>query len=249
MTTTFKPRISIIVPALNEEKLIEKTLACFPRALRQQYALELIVSDGGSADNTMEIARQHADQVVQHTEARPQTIAEGRNCGAAAASGELLVFINADTVPSDPEQFVTGLHTLLTEENRKYIAFAGPVTIAPNQRQFFDRLFHWAFNYYVRLLNIIRFGMARGECQIVRREAFVAVGGYRNHMAAGEDFDLYKRLARTGRIGYAPELAVYESPRRFRRYGYLRVFALWSLNGLMVLLFRRSYSKKWEEIR
>lgn len=249
MTPTFKPKISIIVPALNEEKLIEKTLACFSSALRQRYALELIVSDGGSADCTVEIAKKHADQVVQHTASRPQTIAEGRNCGAAVASGELLVFINADTVPSDPEQFIAGLHTLLTDETQKFIAFAGPVAIAPHQRKFFDRLFHWAFNYYVRLLNIIRFGMARGECQIVRREAFFGVGGYRNHMAAGEDFDLYKRLARTGRIGYAPQLAVYESPRRFRRYGYLKVFALWSLNGLAVLLLRRSYSKKWEEIR
>lgn len=242
-----KPQISIIVPALNEEKLLAQTLACFPREMRERYALELIVSDGASSDNSVEIARQHADVVIEHHSPEPQTIAEGRNCGASVARGELLVFINADTVPSNPEAFVAALQRI--NQQSGYVAFAGPVEIAPTQRQFFDRLFHRAFNRYVQFLNFIRLGMARGECQIVRREAFLAVGGYRNYMAAGEDFDLYKRLARIGRIAYVPQLKVYESPRRFRRYGYLRVFALWSLNGIAVLLFRRSYSKKWEEIR
>lgn len=244
-------KISVIVPALNEEKLIEKTLRCFPADLRARLDLELIVSDGGSRDRTVEIAREMADVVVEHTEARRQTIAEGRNRGADAATGELLVFINADTVPRDAETFIVGLRDAAAMMAGKsgVVAFACPVQVAPVERRPSDRIFHAFFNRYVRLLNALGVGMGRGECQVVHREVFRRVGGYADAMAAGEDFDLYKRLARHGRIGHRDDLYVYESPRRFRRYGYLRVLFQWTLNGIAVALFHRSLSQEWEEVR
>ncbi len=251
--------ISVIVPALNEEKLIERTLACFPPATRRRAAMELIVSDGGSRDRTVEIAHRHADRVVEHVDPRRQTIAEGRNRGAEVAHGRLLVFINADTVPSDPTRFIEELIRLrdridvespLPHRDRTAtVAVACPVEIAPAERRLSDRLFHGFFNNYVRMLNAAGLGMGRGECQVVRRDAFESVGGYNDRMAAGEDFDLYKRLAHLGRIAHRSTLQVYESPRRFRRYGYLRVLAEWTLNALAVIVLRRSLSKEWEQIR
>jgi glycosyltransferase involved in cell wall biosynthesis len=245
------PRISIIVPALNEEKLIERTLACFPLEVRRNLNMELIVSDGGSTDRTLEIARQHADIVVEHLANRRQTIAEGRNRGAERATGDLLVFINADTLPRDPSGFVQGLKAFADtlSDDRTVVAIACPVEIAPEERGLTDRLFHGFFNNYVRLLNLVGLGMGRGECQVIRRDAFVKAGGYEDQMAAGEDFDLYKRLTQYGTIGHRSELGVYESPRRFRRYGYLRVLFEWTINALAVMILRRSISKEWEEIR
>jgi glycosyltransferase involved in cell wall biosynthesis len=73
------------VPAYNEEKLLERTLSAFPMELRKRWNVELIVSDGGSKDGTIEIARTFADVVVLHHEDRRQTIAEGRNAGADVA--------------------------------------------------------------------------------------------------------------------------------------------------------------------
>jgi len=245
------PTISIVVPALNEEKLLERTLRCFPEDLRERHGIELIVSDGGSHDRTVEIARHLADLVVVHTEERRQTIAEGRNKGAEAATGDLLVFLCADTVPRDAEEFVGGLLALAAERDpgKAPVAIACPVEVAPAEQRMSDRMFHLFFNNYVRMLNGIGVGMGRGECQVVRRATFVAVGGYNNLMAAGEDFDLYRRLTRQGKIGHRAELCVYESPRRFRRYGYLRVLASWTANALAVIFLRRSISKEWEEIR
>jgi glycosyltransferase involved in cell wall biosynthesis len=247
--TAADPRISIIIPALNEEKLIERTLGCFPAPLRERFGIELIVSDGGSSDSTVAIARGHRATVVEHREKRRQTIAEGRNRGAEAASGELLVFINADTMPRDPAAFLQELNDIASGLEERTVAIACPVEIAPEERKLSDRLFHGFFNNYVRLLNLVGVGMGRGECQVVRRDAFRQVGGYQNHMAAGEDFDLYKRLTKLGRIGHRSSLSVYESPRRFRRYGYLLVLAEWTLNALAVLIIGRSISKEWEEIR
>jgi len=244
-------RISVIVPALNEEKLIEKTLMCFPVDLRRRLDIELIVSDGGSKDRTVSIARSRCDIVVEHREPRRQTIAEGRNRGAEAATGDLLVFINADTVPRHPEMFILGLRDVaaMMASGDRTVAVACPVQVDPSERRLSDRLFHAFFNRYVRVLNALGVGMGRGECQIVRHDVFRRVGGYAETMAAGEDFDLYTRVVRHGRIGHRDDLSVYESPRRFRRYGYLRVLLQWTLNGLAVALFHRSLSTEWEEVR
>ena len=244
-------RISLIIPALNEEKLIGSILKLFGKDRRQKLFIELVVSDGGSSDKTVKIAKEYADVVVVHNEARRQTIAEGRNVGAARASGDLLVFINADTRPQQIDLFLKTLeeyHRLLDDEKRP-IAWACPVRIAPEEQRLSDRLFHGFFNRYVRLLNLIGLGMGRGECQVVWRSDFEAVSGYENHMAAGEDFDLYRRLSARGAIGHGDGLRVYESPRRFRRFGYLRVLFEWTLNGLAVMVLGRSISKEWEQIR
>ncbi|MCC7437935.1 MAG: glycosyltransferase [Armatimonadetes bacterium] len=246
------PLISIIVPALNEEKLLERTLRCFPPQLRERYGMELIVSDGGSSDATPLIAEQYADAVARHTEPRRQTIAEGRNRGAERARGVLLVFINADTVPKDAQKFLAALQQIAQEDSpngSRVVAYACPVEIAPEERQLSDRLFHGFFNRYVRFLNAIGVGMGRGECQVIHRAPFLKAGGYDNGMVAGEDFDLYKRLTRLGTIGHRAELMVHESPRRFRRYGYLRVLWEWTLNALSVIFSGKAVSKEWEQIR
>ncbi len=248
---TATPRVSLIIPALNEEKLIGSMLSLFSREDREACGLELIVSDGGSDDQTVPIAREHADVVVVHREPRRQTIAEGRNEGAREASGDLLVFINADTRPQDLALFLETLghyHAMMPNEGRP-VAWACPVRIDPNEQRLSDRLFHGFFNRYVRLLNLIGLGMGRGECQVVWSDDFRSVGGYENHMAAGEDFDLYRRLSDRGSIGHGDGLRVYESPRRFRRFGYLRVLFEWTLNGLAVMVLGRSISKEWEQIR
>jgi glycosyltransferase involved in cell wall biosynthesis len=251
ITGLAEPTISIVVPVLNEERLLARTLMSFPRALRERHGVELIVSDGGSSDRTVEIAREHADIVVEHREARRQTIAEGRNRGGERARGELLVFINGDTIPRDPERFLSSLVEVSTgiSSGSGIAAIACPVEIEPTERRTSDVLFHRFFNTYVRLLNRIGLGMGRGECQVMPRALFERVGGYNDAMAAGEDFDLYKRLAEHGRIGHHEGLFVYESPRRFRRYGYLRVLWQWTLNGVSVAVAGRSYSKEWEQVR
>jgi len=65
--------------------------------------------------------------------------------------------------------------------------------------------------------------MGRGECQIVRRDIFEKVGKYNTNLIAGEDFDLYRRIKKNnGNIYYSKEIIIYESPRRFRKYGYLK---------------------------
>lgn len=243
--------ISIVVPVLQEEKLLEHTLACFPPAVRRLRNIELIVSDGGSTDASIEIATRMADVVVQHKEARKQTIAEGRNAGAKVARGEVIVFINGDTFPADTEIFISTIENFRIRHGkyRRASALACAVDFPEDERTAADEVFHTFYNSYVRLLNWCRIGAGRGECQIVRREVFERVRGYRSSLAAGEDFDLYARISRIARVRFASEIVVIESPRRFRKFGYLRVLWWWTLNALSVMFTGHSSSDEWEPVR
>ena len=92
-------KISIIIPALNEEKLIFQILDQFDSGLKEKYDLEIIVSDGGSKDSTLQIVDGLADKVLIHKEKYKQNISRGRNQGALNSLGDVLIFLNADFFP------------------------------------------------------------------------------------------------------------------------------------------------------
>lgn len=223
----------------------------FSREWRERNRAELIVSDGGSTDGTLDIARANADRIVVHDKPQRQTIAEGRNEGARVAQGDVLVFINGDTIPADLHRF-TACIVEFAERRGRYArasALACPVGFTPDQERLADRAFHGFYNNYVRLLLALRIGSGRGECQVVRHETFEMVGGYRKELVAGEDFDLLARIGIRARVQFAAELLVYESPRRFRKFGYFRVLFSWTINALSVMFRGRSSSDEWEPVR
>ena len=74
--------------------------------------------------------------------------------------------------------------------------------------------------------------MGRGECQILKAEMFRRVGGYNAAMVAGEDYDLFRRVRKNGRIVMMSGVTVFESPRRFRKYGYLHILWGWTRNRI-----------------
>lgn len=242
------PRISVIVPVKNEEKLLEICLQQFTPEIKDRFSIELIVSDGGSIDNSIGIAAAYADSIATHEGAWRQTIAEGRNRGAKLAKADLLIFLNADTIVADMHAFLErAVQRFAVDES--LAAVATKVQVTPEERKWTDVLFHAYFNQYVKAANTFGLGMGRGECQIVRRKAFEALEGYDPLMAAGEDFDLFRRLRAIGSVKYDVKLLVYESPRRYRKYGYARVYFDWIRNGFAVLFKHRSANQVWEEVR
>lgn len=241
--------ISIIIPTLNEAKLAEQTLSQFTTGLKEKYSLEVIVSDGGSTDSTLGIAAKYADKIIHADLSQKQNIASGRNYGAVSASKEILYFFNADTRIPDIEKFF-GL-TSMQFGNQKVSALTCRVEVFPEEKKLSDKLFHTFYNNYVRVVNVLGFGMGRGECHMLRRNVFNKLNGYDETLEAGEDFDLYRRLhdRKLGKIKFMKELVVYESPRRYRRYGYIKVFFDWTKNAISVVMRNKSISKNWEEVR
>lgn len=242
------PLISIIVPVLNEQKLLRKNLLSLKSAIAYtNQPVELVVCDGGSEDNSRQIAVELADKVVDQ-EGRYNTIAEGRNGGASAATGHILVFINADTYPRNPYQFISELCDFA--KNEKYIAKGvfvhGDATIDDDGALgYFDRFFHFATNWYFWSATKLGFTMARGECMIARKEFFTAIGGFRGDLVAGEDVDFFRRLSKKGKIDINKKIVVIESSRRFISEGYFSTMGRWFLNDISVRFRGRAFSKEW----
>ncbi|MCF8267496.1 MAG: glycosyltransferase [Ignavibacteriales bacterium] len=236
---------SIIIPTLNEEKLLPGLLESINSPeLRKLYSYEIIISDGGSTDGTIEKALIHADKITVHNQEQPQNIAAGRNKGAEGAIGDILVFLNADVRLDDPE--ISMQEIMVFKKEKNYDAATCYVKIFPEERIFSDKIFLGFYNYYFHLLNIIGVGMGRGEYQIIRKSVFERVRGYNESLPAGEDFDLFKRIRKHGKIKNLKATMVYEAPRRFRKYGHLKILLTWFVNSASVIFFKKSFSDKWE---
>lgn len=243
--------ISLIIPVYREEKILNETLNKFPQDLLNKYNIELIISDGGSDDGTVEIAKNYTDKIIEYHSNTRQTISAGRNEGAKISEGDILVFINGDSYPENCEEFFN-LICDWSEGNGKYkdcIALTCWITVHPNEMMLKDKIFYAIHNRYIIFLNFIKMGMGRGECQIVKKEYFNRVGGYDENLAAGEDFDLFRRLSKIGKIGFIKDIKVFESPRRFRKYGYLKVILQWLINSVSVMIYRKSVSEEWDPVR
>lgn len=241
-------KYSFIIPVLNEEKLIRNLLRQLTEGgLKNKYDFEIILSDGGSNDNTINIALPFVDKIVVHKENTPQNISVGRNKGAEIADGDFLVFINGDIIFKDINSFFTILEKDFVHSTS--LAFTCCVKIHPDEETFADRIFLNFYNWFFHFLNSIGLGMGRGECHIVRKDVFKSLNGNNPVLAAGEDFELFTRIRRKGDIMYSNKTCVYESPRRYRKKGHLIIFMAWFINSISVLLRGKSVSRSWEQVR
>jgi len=238
--------ISFIIPTLNEGKAIEKTLSGL-----KLYSgpCEIIVSDGGSNDETVVIARRYTDKVVVHDRNVRQTIAGGRNAGAAIATGEFLVFIDADVSIFDIDEFMRRALANF-EKRKKLVALTVRYKILPENETFADRLvFGTLIGSFVLFNNYLHVGVSGGEFQMMYKWAFEKVSGFDEKLVAAEDGDMFARLGKIGRTRCDSSLTIYHSGRREHAIGWPKLIRQWMTNYIMVQLFRRAASTEWEQIR
>ncbi len=238
---------SIIVPTLNEEKLLDGMLRQFSPEIIERFGIDIVVSDGGSTDKTLEIAGRYAHRVIQNPRGIKQTISMGRNIGANQSNGSILVFLNADTLIEDVDGFFRrAIEELMPKE---VVALTCSVGVYPHERRMVDGWFHGFYNWFFYQMNRVGMAMGRGECHIIKRAAFEQVKGYAPRIAAGEDYDMFRRLKKVGMIKFLKDVFVYESPRRYRKVGYAYVTASWFVNFLAVFFLRRSILSEWKPVR
>lgn len=241
-----QPVISIIIPTLREGPFLERTLKNFDRL---QTPHELIITDGGSTDETLAIARKYTDKITIWEEERRQTFGEAKNVGAALASGTFFVFIDADVIIPEPEKFFAEMLGAF-EKNKKLVAMTVPLRPYAENHSWIDAFCSAPLNWFFIISNnLFHSGNSSGEFQMVRAEAFKKIGGFGERLAAGEDNELFRRLATQGRTLSYWRLCVRHSLRRPHKLGWLRTYYIWIKNGISVSLRGRAAYKEWSVVR
>ena len=236
---------SVIIPAKNELKNLQKVLPQF-REPAKRFKLEIIIGDGASTDGSIEYARSFGAAVEVKTKKERETIGEGRNRGAAVATGDILVFLDAGVVLEKPLVFFETIAKRF--QDTTVVAATANVDIYPEERNWQDAIVHAGVNSLIRFMNAIGQGAGKGECQIIRHSAFKKRGGYNEKLVAAEDNDMFRRLAKIGKVVFLKELHVFDDPRRYRTLGYSRVISNWLLNQCPVMFFKRLYDKEWKRV-
>jgi glycosyltransferase involved in cell wall biosynthesis len=175
----------VVVPAFNEERLLAGSLAAIRAAMRAFDDSELIVCDNNSTDRTADIARAAGATVVFEP---VNQIARARNAGAARASGDWLVFVDADSYPSF-ELFSDAL-----DEMRSGTCLGGGATVACETR---DPLARFWLAFWNALSRMARW--AAGSFVYCDAQAFRELGGFSPELYAGEEIDFSRRLKRFAR--------------------------------------------------
>jgi glycosyltransferase involved in cell wall biosynthesis len=178
-------RISVVVPAFNEERLLAGSLAAIREAMSVFNDAELIVCDNNSTDRTAQIARSAGAKVVFEP---VNQIARARNTGAAQARGDWLVFVDADSYPSED------LFRETAEAIQSGHCVAGGATVTLESADPAIRFWVAAWNFLSR-----RARWAAGSFIFCEAAAFRRLGGFSQDLYAGEEIELFKRLKRLAR--------------------------------------------------
>lgn len=209
--------MSVVIPALDEVGCIAAAI----RSARDAGADEVVVSDGGSGDGTIEAARPLADVVV----AAPRGRAAQMNAGARASSGDVLLFLHADTLL--PPGAIGAVRRAVAEDGVAGGAFAvrlGLSTDASSPRKALLRLTARMINARARLLR----AYTGDQGIFVARRAFEEMGGY-PEIPLMEDVELSRLLARRGRTALLP-FRIVTSARRWESRGAVRtILLMWGL--------------------
>ncbi len=207
-------RISVIIPCLNEEKSI---LNCIKSAKRFS-SFEIIVVDGGSTDRTVEVAEQAGARILKTKKGRGIQLQEG----ASAATGEILLFLHADSVIKEKVDLSAYIRN-------GYIG--GFFRLRFDDPSLIFRIIEFFANMRARLFNL-PYG---DQAIFVKKEVFQKIGGFKPYPFL-EDLDFVLRLRKVGKL-ISLDTPVVVSPRRLkRRFPFSPIF-LSLRNVIIVLLY------------
>lgn len=228
-------KVSVVLPTLNEEKVIERTLKSLTNQTLSRKKYEIIVIDGKSTDKTVKIARKYADRVFV---GKYKPIGFARDVGLRKAKGEIIACVDADTIYSKDwlDKIVKKM------KDKKIVGVYGPIRFIEKGILEFILTIGAYFIFYATCLFAPSPG---GYNMAVRKKDAIKIGGF-SHTNMGEDNKIMRDLFKKGKTIFVPDLKIKTSSRRFRKSPMSIVYN-WALKPfLKALKIDRIFNKMFE---
>ena len=218
---------NIIIPVLNEEKILTKE-AQYYQTLKTKA--RVIFVDGGSTDRTVEIARKYGEVISCATGRAIQ-----KNRGAQETQAEHLLFLHVDALIDE-----NALDSIDQALKKGFIG--GCLTMHIQDKGFMFRIYEWTVNFRARVLGVIDGDLGT----FVRRDIFDQLGGF-DLLPVMEDLLFAKKLRKTGSISVLPD-RIFVSSRKWHERGFVRTFCDYTLAHIQLWVGYLDSNYKLEEV-
>jgi len=229
-------KFSVVIPTYNEANYIGKTLGALKNQTFKDF--EIIVKDGKSQDETVRIAKKFTKKVVS---IRDFSAGDARNQGARLAEGEILVFMDADTL-LQPETLARFCELM---NNESVVGVS--CRKVPQSGTIPDRLLYEFVNISTFISSLMGLGGAHGNCMVIKRAEFERIGGFNPNIIVAEEQELVRRASKYGRYVFLLNHCVVENPRRLQKWGRLRLYRAWFVG--MFKSFKAGKKQAYEKVR
>jgi len=200
------PKISVVIPAYNEEKYLGATLDSLVNQNFPKSDYEIIVVDNASTDGTVKIARKYPVRVISEPRL---SVVRAFQTGFSAAISPIIASAGADTIY--PPDWITSICSHFSSPDT--VGVYGPVVFLETDH-LPTRIFSFISPYFFRLNHFLGTDMPSGANMAVRKNAFLQIGGFDLRLTTAEDTYLYYRLKKLGRFIYLPTVIAKTSNRR-----------------------------------
>ncbi len=235
---TKTPLVSIIIPTYCEEENIEQCLKSTGKQKFEKGKIEVIVVDSNSPDNTKTIAKKYADKVIN---IKDRGVSKARNVGAQRAKGEILLFLDADTL-LDP-RFIAEMYESFADSN--VVCVSGSVGGLERLGIIGDlfKFFHYSLmNTVAALTAHFGFPSFPTVCCACRKSVFHGIGGFDEGLAIAEDLVFSRRMGKIGKCLVNKGAKAYTSLRRVKKNGRMKNYWIYFRNYFRVFVLNQ---KPW----
>lgn len=232
-------KVSIVIPTLNEEKVLRKALDSIKKQ-KTSHEVEIIIVDSYSKDGTLAIAKEYTNKIFS---VPAGIIGCARDTGSKKSTGEIIVSAGADNIYDQHwlDELVAPIRS------GEYVATAGK--LLPADGNLLENLFsNFILSPISHLSVTLHLPLVAGESMAFSKKAFDKIGGYNTKLITHEDTDIFKRLQSVGRVAYCSKSITYVSTRRVKKWGYLKYLCFHTSNFFNIHLLGKCHDN-YEVVR
>lgn len=228
-------KISIVIPAFNEEKLIGKCVEAVKNQTFPKEEYEILVIDNNSTDKTAEIAEKLGATVVPYN--KRQGFSFAKQFGTLAAKGEIIAITDADSIPD--ANWLETIDRLI--QNKNLMCIGGTVLSAEGALVNFPFIL---YDFFARINQLFGISLIWGPNMAVRKNAFIQVGGFNTKLKTSDDWEFILRIQKKFGIRstlYTSALRVKTSPRKQKKLSTIIPYiVIGIINYISIFILRKS---------